>query len=96
MSTDGAETDAAHRGVYPQFLPKNPVTEAIGALLRSKREAAGKTIRDMTAACGCGTNAYRMYESGASVMRADMLLIAARELGIEPAELLAIDPSILD
>lgn len=95
---DGGATRRRRGGgdVYPQFLPKTPVTQALGALLRERRETAGRTIKDMTVAVGCGVNAWRMYESGASSMRSDMLLLAARELGIEPAELLAIDPNILD
>lgn len=79
-----------------QFQPKSPTAEALGQLLRQRREAAGKTIHEVYRALGCSLNRYRMGEAGASPFRADEMLLIARFLEINVAELLAIDPAVLD
>ncbi|SCM71670.1 hypothetical protein KL86PLE_100303 [uncultured Pleomorphomonas sp.] len=91
--TNEAEAGAVERQPYPQFMPKNELTAAMGRRLRAAREAAGKTIKEMCELLGTedkpiSINAYRKYESGAISMRSEMLIAAAAHLGCDPADLI--------
>lgn len=78
------------------FSPQSEIAAALGFLLRSKREEKRRTLAEVCGHIGCVINTLRKYEAGATLMQADDLLKVARFLDIDVAELLAIDPTLLD
>lgn len=97
-TTSGGAPRGKPRGVSArdQFTPKNELTRQLGAILTDARKRKDYSLKTLADILEISVNALRMYESGGSVMRADMLLKVAEILGIKVSDLLAVDPSLLD
>ena len=61
----------------------------IGKRLREARSNLGRTRAEMAVSCGVSEEHYRKYESGATGLSADKLLILYNEYGIDPTYLIA-------
>ncbi len=60
----------------------------IGRRLREARNNLGRTRAEIAVSCGVSEEHYRKYESGATGLSADKLLILYHEYGIDPTYLI--------
>lgn len=60
----------------------------IGQRLREARSNLGRTRAEIAVSCGVSEEHYRKYESGATGLSADKLLILYSEYGIDPTYLI--------
>lgn len=78
-----------HRTVSAmQFDAKSDTTAALGRALFRARTSAHMSVRAAASGLGLSVNAYRMRETGASTMRSDEIIAAAKLFGVPPESLL--------
>ena len=82
------DTTFFHMGVQNMEEYRKNVNIQIGKRLKEARENRGRTQAEVTVSFGISDEHYRKYESGATGLSADKLLILYKEYGIDPIYLI--------
>ena len=70
----------------------NPIDEALGARVRYKRVALGWSITELAEMLGASPADVGAYESGATRISAERLLLLAQAFGVRPSYSFGVDP----
>lgn len=68
--------------------PKGDLEALLGVAFRNARRSRAVWLRDLAKVLGVSVNTIRWHESGARMMRTDLLVKAAQHLNVEPSVLL--------
>lgn len=68
--------------------PKGDFHAALGERFKAVRRGRKVWLRDLAKELGVSVNTIRWHESGARMLRVDLLVKAADHMGVEPGELL--------
>ena len=71
----------------------SPENAALGARFREVRTRQKVYLKPLAKALGCSINTIRWMEAGDRMMRLDMLVQAAKVMGVDPSELVTAKPN---